>query len=158
MQARSATTSICRFAGLAILILATPGVGASEDEHSRLSALLDRFLVGASRNDIDAHERFWNDELVYTSSSGRRFGKSDILAGIRDTARQPADEPPTVYTAEDVDIRVYGDTAVIAFRLVGTSDGSVQEYFNTGTFIRQDGEWRAVAWQATRIPGAEASD
>jgi hypothetical protein len=26
------------------------------------------------------------------------------------------------------------------------------EYFNTGTFRKRDGEWRAVAWQATRIP------
>lgn len=158
IQTRSATTSIRRFAGLAILLLVAPGVGAGEDETSRLSALLVQFLAGASRNDIDAHERFWSDELVYTSSSGTRFGKSDILAGIRDSAPQQPDETPTVYTAEDVDIRVYGDTAVVAFRLVGTSEGSVQEYFNTGTFIRRDGEWRAVAWQATRIPAAEASD
>jgi hypothetical protein len=25
-------------------------------------------------------------------------------------------------------------------------------YYNTGTFLRRDGEWRVVAWQATRIP------
>ncbi len=158
MQAGNAKIPLRRFASLVFLLLATPVVGAGEDENSRLSALLQQFLAGASRNDIDAHERFWSDELVYTSSSGTRFGKSDILAGIRDSAPQPSDVPPTVYTAEDVDIRVYGDTAVVAFRLVGTSQDGVQEYFNTGTFVREDGEWRAVAWQATRIPGGEASD
>ena len=56
------------------------------------------------------------------------------------------DAVATVYTAEDVDIRVYGDAAVVAFRLVGTSANEVQEYFNTGTFLRRSGDWpRAFA-------------
>jgi hypothetical protein len=25
-------------------------------------------------------------------------------------------------------------------------------YWNTGTFVKRDGEWRVVAWQATKIP------
>lgn len=157
MDTRAAMTSIRTLARLVLLLLATPAI-AADDETSRLSTLLDQFLAGASRNDIDAHERFWSDELVYTSSSGTRFGKSDILAGIRASAPEQLDEPPTIYTAEDVDIRLYGNTAVVAFRLVGTSEGSVQQYLNTGTFIRRDGEWRAVAWQATRIPFPEGDD
>jgi hypothetical protein len=28
-------------------------------------------------------------------------------------------------------------------------------YFNTGTFLRRDGLWQVVAWQATRMPDAE---
>ena len=140
-----------------MLLFAVP-VFASDGETRTLSMLLERFLAGASVNDAAVHERFWSDELVYTSSNGTRFGKSDILAGVRASAAEPPDETPTVYTAEDVDIRVYGDTAVVAFRLVGTSDDGIQSYFNTGTFVRRDGEWRAVAWQATRIPGAEAVD
>ena len=28
-------------------------------------------------------------------------------------------------------------------------------YFNTGTFLRRDGLWQVVAWQATRIPDAD---
>ena len=53
-----------------------------------------------------------------------------------------------------------GDTAVVAFRLVAVSTGDndrrgEQHYFNTGTFRRLGDGWRAVAWQATRIPGSE---
>ena len=81
-----------------------------------------------------------------------------ILAAIDEAS--PGTEPETRYSSEDVDIRIYGDTAVIAFRLVGTpADTSLATepdyYLNTGTFLRRDGEWRAVAWQATAIPKPE---
>ena len=123
-----------------------------------LTRLLNEFLAGASRNDIKVHERFWADDLIYTRSAGVRVGKSDILESVR-TELPPPDEPPTAYTAEDVRIHQYGDTAVVAFRLVGTTGSGdkveVANYLNTGTFVRRNGEWRAVAWQATRVPEAK---
>ena len=131
-----------------------------------LTELLRSFLDGASRNEIAAHERFWADELVYTSSAGERTNKPEILAGLRE-APETAEEP-LVYSAEDIRIRQYGDLAVVAFRLVGTPAGAAGKsplhYLNTGTFLRRDGEWRAVAWQATReaeparpVPAKEAA-
>jgi len=63
-----------------------------------------------------------------------------------------------VYSAEDVQIRLYGDTAVVAFRLMGSprgGGGQLMQYFNTGTFVKRDQQWRAVAWQATIIPDPE---
>lgn len=154
-------TSTRNIVGIMLLVLAAPVMAADENPIQQLTALLDRFLAGASSNDIDAHERFWSDELVYTSSNGTRFGKADILDGMRAaaTSQDEADDADaTVYTAEDVDIRVYGDMAVVAFRLVGTSANEVQQYFNTGTFLLRGGEWKAVAWQATKIPEHEDSD
>jgi hypothetical protein len=78
------------------------------------------------------------------------------MKSVRSAAPPKADDPKTVYTAEDVRIQQYGDAAVVAFKLVGTTDTarktSVVRYYNTGTFIKRKGEWRAVAWQATRIP------
>ncbi len=120
-----------------------------------LTRLLKDFLDGASREDIAAHERFWADDLVYTRSVGVRIGKADILADLRTGPHSP--EPiPTVYSAEDIRIRQYGDTAVVAFRLVGATGAGeaamVTHYLNTGTFVKRDGEWRAVAWQSTRVP------
>ena len=64
------------------------------------------------------------------------------------------DEPPVAYSAEDVRIQQYGDTAIVAFRLVGKTASAgkptILYFLNTGTFVRRNGEWRAVAWQATR--------
>lgn len=151
------TMRLC--AALAMLTI-TVTVAADSDAVNELSTLLDRFLAGATANDLATHQRFWSEDLVYTSSSGARFGKADILDGIRAaaTADDDGDVLQTVYTAEDVDIRVYGDTAIVAFRLVGRAPDGVQQYFNTGTFLLFGDEWRAVAWQATKIPDPELAD
>jgi hypothetical protein len=139
-------------ASLAIALPAAAGDVAPAA--AELTELLDRFLDGASRDDIAAHERFWADDLVYTSSSGERTDKAAILASLRTPPVTP--EEPLAYSAENVRVRQYGDTAVVAFRLVGTpaGGGAPLHYLNTGTFVRRDGEWRAVAWQATRVPEA----
>jgi len=134
-------------------ILSSGAWAATADE--TLIALLDEFLAGASRNDIAAHERFWSDDLVYTSATGARFGKAGIIGPMQDGTETPDDEEAMVYGREALLVRVYGDTAVITFRLVGTPQSqpaSVSKYYNTGTFLLRDGEWRAIAWQATRIP------
>jgi hypothetical protein len=48
-----------------------------------------------------------------------------------------------------VRIMQYGDTAVVAFVLVGKSANETKRYLNSGTFIRKNGQWQAVNWQAT---------
>jgi ketosteroid isomerase-like protein len=120
-----------------------------------LTRLLNEFLDGASRNDVSAHDRFWADDLIYTRSSGARVGKAEILENARAGPTVTAAEP-TEYSADDIRILQYGDTAVVAFRLVGrTGSGPqpvVEHFLNTGTFVKRDGEWRVVAWQSTRVP------
>jgi hypothetical protein len=141
----------CGLTLLAWLWLMPATAAASDADREALSTLLHDFLARATEQ--AAHERFWADDLVYTSSSGLRFGKADILAGFEQDD-EAAEEPPVAYSGDNVDIRLYGDTAVVAFRLVGTpADGSGSSYYyNTGTFLKREGEWRVIAWQATRIP------
>lgn len=122
-----------------------------------LTKLLLVFLEGAGRNDAATHDRFWADDLIYTGSSGRRIGKSDILSDVRSAPAPKPDDPRTVYGAEDIRIQQYGDAALVAFRLTATTVGTVPgdsthvaKYLNSGFFIRRKGEWRAVGWQATK--------
>jgi len=147
------------FHALIALLLAASGAAAASDgtapAAAELTRLLEEFLAGASRNDIAVHERFWADDLIYTRSAGVRTNKAEILAGLR-AAAEGVESVPTRYSAEDVRVQQYGDTAIVAFRLVGRSGegagAQVEYYLNTGTFLRRAGEWRAVAWQATRVP------
>jgi ketosteroid isomerase-like protein len=122
----------------------------------KLTQLLNEFLQGASRNDIAAHERFWADDVIYTSSLGKRRGKAEILADVRKQPESEATDEKTTFTAEDIRIQQYGTTAIVAFRLVGTTTKGdkteTSQYFNTGTFLQRDGKWQVVAWQATKIP------
>jgi len=146
------------YAFLAAMLLFPASVAAESGEDSPdaavLTAMLHAFLAGASQNDPESHNRFWSERLVYTSSSGQRFGKADIMAGLGASAEEAEeDEVTALYSAEDIQIQQFGDTAVVAFRLVAspmTADGEKTEYFNTGTFLKEQGRWQVVAWQATK--------
>ncbi len=144
---------------LVLLLSLIPALPAeTAPDAPELTKLLNDFLAGASKNDVSMHDRFWADELVYTSALGRRKGKADIMRELRDESKATPkpEEGTTVYTAEDVRIQQYGDTAVVAFRLVATTDKAgtktVANYFNTGTFLKRNGKWQAIAWQATALP------
>jgi ketosteroid isomerase-like protein len=146
---------------LALMLAAPthPQAVAMAPAAEELTQLLKEFLDGASRNDVAAHDRFWADDLIYTRSSGVRMGKAEILENARSGPTATAVES-TEYSAEDIRIRQYGDTAVVAFRLVGrTGSGPrpvVEHFLNTGVFVKRNGEWRVVVWQATRVPESEA--
>ena len=132
------------------------GVSTTAPDAGELTKLLQEFLAGASKNDLATHQRFWADDLIYTSSSGRRLGKADIISDVtKEGPPKPGDES-TVFTAEDIRIQQYDTTAIVAFRLVGlTSKGDKKEraeYLNSGTFLKRNGQWQAVCWQATKLP------
>jgi hypothetical protein len=121
-----------------------------------LTRLLNEFLAGAGRNDVAVHDRFWAEDLIYTRAAGSRIGKAELMRGVRSAPPAKPGDPKPVYSAEDVRIQQYGNTAVVAFRLVGKTekDGKTQisTFFNTGTFVKRLGKWQVVAWQATAIP------
>jgi hypothetical protein len=139
-----------------LLTIAVGVFAQTAPDAAELNRLLKEFLDGASRSDAAVHDRFWAEDLIYTGSSGRRIGKSDIMRDTRSAPPRKPGDPGTVYTAEEVRIQQYGDSAIVAFRLVGTTQRAgkteVAKFFNTGTFLKRNGKWQVVAWQATRIP------
>ena len=129
-------------------LLLTPSLGLADDK-TELTALLAGFLDGATRNDAAIHDKYWADELIYTSSGGTRFGKAELMQSVTSRGMLKPEEIDTVYSSEDVRIMQYGDTAVVAFVLVGRSGKDTKRYLNSGTFVRKNGQWQAVNWQAT---------
>ena len=137
-------------------LLLMPVLLAQESDEVRvLENLLDEFLQGASKNDAEIHDRFWAEDLIYTSSNGERVSKEIILEGLADNSQNMNQQTPE-YHAEETQIQLFDDIAVVAFKLVAISQlpsGEERlEFYNTGTFQKRDGQWKAVAWQATRIP------
>ena len=129
---------------------------ATAPDAGELIKLLNEFLAGASRNDAAIHDRFWAEDVIYTGSAGRRRGKADIMHDVRSAPAPKPGDPTTVFTAEDIRIQQYGDTAIVAFRLVGTtvkaSKTEVMNFLNSGTFVKRNGKWQVVNWQSTRMP------
>src|SRR5688500_14243591 len=145
---------------LVVLIVACGAFAQTASDAAELTKLLNDFLAGASRNDPAVHDRFWADDLIYTRSAGRRVSKADVMRDVRSAPAPKPSDPKTVYTAEDVRIQQYGDTAVVAFRLVSTTETGgtrqVANVLNGGTCVKRDGKWQVVNWQSARMPRTEA--
>ncbi len=136
----------------ASLSFASPALA---DDTEDLTRMLHDFLAGVT--EAETHDRFWADDLIYTSSSGSRTTKANIMQGFEERDETVPDAPGPAFSAEDIQVKVYDDMAIVAFRLVGTPPENAEElglqnYFNTGTFLKRDGKWQVVAWQATIIP------
>ena len=142
-----------------VLMLACVTFAQTAPDAAELTKVLNEFLAGATRNDPAAHERFWADDLIYTRSVGRRTNKAEILRDVRSAPAPKPTDPKTVYTAEDIQIQQYGDTAIVAFRLVSTTDTGgtkqVSNNLNSGTFVKRNGKWQVVSWQSTRMARSE---
>jgi hypothetical protein len=150
MRKRAAVTSVLSL----LTVLAFPGtpVYAADEGNTvaEITELLEWFLAADNNPKPATHQRFWAEDLVYTRSTGLVRTKADIMAGFA------GDQPPTDeirWSAEDVLVRPYDDAAALTFRLVGrAADGSTMQYRNSAMFLKRDGEWRAVTWQAAPIP------
>jgi hypothetical protein len=145
---------------IVMMLLSISLYAQSSPDAAELTKLVKDFLDGASRNDAAMHDRFWAEDLIYTGSSGRRIGKADIMRDQRSAAAPRPAAPATTYTAEDIRIQQYGTTAIVAFRLVGATKRDnrtdIANFLNTGTFLKRNGKWQVVSWQATRMPRSEA--
>jgi hypothetical protein len=157
-----------RLAQRFMLLLALPGLFATvaahggdasppDAEHARseITSMLTTFLTPAVNNSAAGHERFWADDLVYTSSTAKVMSKADILKSFTDEPKTEAGtqaKPGPIFTAEDILVRPYGDMAALTFRLVEHDpDGKISYFRNSGTFLLRDGKWQAITWQATRV-------
>ncbi|HEX6834792.1 MAG TPA: nuclear transport factor 2 family protein [Rudaea sp.] len=132
---------------------------SAERTRTEITTMLTTFLTPAVNNTRAGHDRFWADDLVYTSSAGKVMSKADILKSFSEDAKAEANQPAKpgpVFSAEDVLVRPYGETAALTFRLVERDpDGKITYFRNSGTFLLRNGKWQAITWQATRVAVSE---
>ncbi len=122
----------------------------------QLTQLVRDFLANVPKGDKKVFDNFFADDVIYTRSAGVTVDKEEILNNIDVRA---ATEPQATFDADGFVVHPYGDTAVVNFRLIMHSpnqSGAATIYFrNTGTFLKRNGKWQVVAWQATRVPLVE---
>ena len=121
--------------------------GKAEDELIRLAHDWDRAMI---ENDAEAIGRYMADDWTIVGSDGNVGDKASFLALVKSGALTH-----DVMTSEDIDVRVYGDTAVVTAR--GVSGGKYQgQAFreverSSSVFVRQEGQWRCVLTHLSRI-------
>jgi ketosteroid isomerase-like protein len=102
------------------------------------------------RRDVEAYARLLADDYLETDPDGDMATKAEELALVRST-----ETTITAVMADDFKVRVYGDAAVVTFRLtfkkpVDGKEMTGQERF-TDTWIKRDGRWQCVAVHYSRI-------
>ena len=120
---------------------------ADQATAKQIEQLVRNFLQNVPKNDPKTFQEFFADDVIYTRSAGVTVNKAEILKniGVRAT-----NEPEATYDADDVMVHPYGNMAVINFRLIQHNGAQTNYFRNTGTFLKRNGKWQAVAWQATK--------
>ena len=114
------------------------------------AADLARFTAQTS-NDFAALGQLLADDLIYTHSSAAVDGKASFIESMRSgTVKYESIEP------RDVQVRVYGNTAVITgagrFRVTARGEKLDNQLRYTNVWVLRDGRWQMVSWQSTKIP------
>jgi len=137
-----------------MMALAQPQTPASAPQGTKqeVTQFIREFLANVPKNDPAVFQEFFADDVIYTRATGVTVTKGDIIKNI--DVRAAAD-PKATYEAADFLVNDYGDKAVANFVLImhNIEGGKpVTAYYrNTGTFLKRNGKWQAVAWQATKI-------
>jgi len=126
------------------------------DARDEVAALEDARFKAMREQDWPTLDRLFSEALVYTHSSGVQDGKASYLAAMQEGIYR--------YFAMDVvsrEVRLFGDTA-LAFSQVRThleSRGLERRLDNKilAVWIRENGQWRFVAYQPTAMPPAPAT-
>ncbi len=127
---------------------------SAEDQATakQVEQLVRDFLANVPKNDPRVFQEFFADDVIYTRSAGVTVSKADILKNIDVRA---ANEPQATYEGDQFTVHAYGDMAVVNFRLIQHNGKETNYFRNTGTFLKRNGKWQAVAWQATKAAEAK---
>jgi ketosteroid isomerase-like protein len=118
-----------------------------EEELVGLAHEWDRAMV---ENDAEAIGRYMADDWTIVGSDGSMSDKATFLGLVKSGTLSH-----DVMESEDLNVRVYGDTAVVTSR--GVSGGKYQgQAFreveqSSNVFVRQEGQWRCVLTHLSRI-------
>jgi hypothetical protein len=103
------------------------------------------------RKDAAAAERLLADEYLFIQGDGQVSSKAQNVEILRS-----ADFECQALTTDDVQVRIYGNTALIIgrahFKATYKGRDVSGEFWYTDVWVRRAGRWQNVASQATRLP------
>ncbi|HEX6730042.1 MAG TPA: nuclear transport factor 2 family protein [Pyrinomonadaceae bacterium] len=108
----------------------------------------DRAMV---TNDADAIGQYIADDWTIIGSDGSVGDKARFLALVRSGALTH-----DVMESHDLNVRVYGDTAVVIARGISGGNYEGQKFYLVErvscVFMRQEGRWRCVLTHLSQLP------
>jgi ketosteroid isomerase-like protein len=127
-----------------------PGKDTSTDE-AHIRTLNEASGEAQVKRDMATLDRLLADDFILTRANGVVANKAQNLADV-----QSGERSFTSYKNDDVRVRLYGDAAVVTGQVVSSGTYKGQDFSGrfryTKVFVKKDGQWQIVAWQATLMP------
>ncbi len=142
--------------GLAVYLLSSCALALGQNADAALSSEQEIKALEADRNrailtgDAAALERMTSDDYTFITLRGELRTKAEIVRGFQSGSFKYDSR-----TISDLNVRVYGDTAIVTGRSTqkGSENGKDYsgDYRFTRVYVKQKGHWVTVALQATLI-------
>lgn len=114
--------------------------------------MLGELSAALGRNDGAGLDRIYADSYTFVGDTGVMTTKAQRLAAFKSGELKYES-----ISFDDVNVRMYGNTAVATFRVTskvktnGKDAGG--QFMTTATFVKMNGRWQEVAAQSTTIAG-----
>jgi ketosteroid isomerase-like protein len=132
---------------LALILLALPAFSAGSAEKEVLAAI-DAWKQAALKGDASALGKIYHDGLAYTHSNGMTQTKAVAIES--ETA---ANGVYKGIAMRDVDVHVYGDTAIVEYKLDLTHfAGDTAHLHEIMVWLKSPQGWQLLARHATKLP------
>jgi len=132
---------------IACLLLALSAFAAGPADKDVLAAL-EAWKQAALKGDAAALGRLYHDDLAYTHSNGMTQNKAVAIA-----AETAANGIYKAIEMRDIDVHVYGDTAILEYKLDLTHfAGDTAHLHEIMVWLKSPQGWQMRARHATKLP------
>jgi ketosteroid isomerase-like protein len=156
MRTRVGICAVILLAGAAAAAAAPLDAAASKAIVERLTAQAERWDRAIVAKDRAAIEANMADDFRQIDGYGNVEDRKAFVEGVVSPDLQI--DP---YTVEDLDVRLYGDVALLSgrTRMTGKYRGQpfTSHYRYIDVYVRRGGEWKVVSVQISRIPSPSPS-
>ena len=122
------------------------------DDQQQLTRIENAFASSLAKNDAAAFRALLADDWKIVMGEGSVMTVEQIVTPLRDGKLHFS-----TFTVGELDVRVYGDTAVVIGTNESKGEWDGQEFTGksrfTDVFVRTDGKWRCVSSHTTDIKG-----
>jgi len=140
----------CKLAAFVLLALATLAPAQDSKVQEEIKKLEEARNQAILKGDFAAIDRMTSEDYTFVTLRGEMRTKAEIVKGFQSGSFKYQSRE-----ISDLNVRVYGDAAVVTGRSIqkGTENGKDYsgDYWFTRVYAKQGGRWVTVALQTTPI-------
>jgi ketosteroid isomerase-like protein len=123
---------------------------ADSTTEAEIQALEYHLIDLLQRRDLEAYAPYLAEDYRRVNREGRVSTKEEVLTEL--ASPSPAGRAPARQVPSDMDVRVYGDTAILSFVLTTEREGEPPVRARlVKAFVRREGRWIMVHNQGTPL-------